>query len=131
MLFSSFFSTIRVKIHCKDPEIIPESRIMEMDNNLFLIHFKTETEGKEHEKPKGDEGKGDNSEEEEEDNPEDDPEKPFEAEGDEGKDRNDKSKDKTDRDKSKEGLLGVVNLHRGSIQWLELCFLLKIKKPKA
>jgi hypothetical protein len=105
MLFSSFFSTIRVKIHCKDPDMIPESRIMEMDNNLFLIHFKVETKGKEHEKPGGDEGKGDNPDEED-DNPEDDPEKPFEAEGDEEKDRNDKSKDKADRDKSKEGSLG-------------------------
>jgi hypothetical protein len=85
--------------------MIPESRIMEMDNNLFLIHFKVEIEGKEHEKPGGDEGKGDNPDEED-DNPEDDPEKPFEAEGDEEKDRNDKSKDKADRDKSKEGSLG-------------------------
>jgi hypothetical protein len=41
-LFSSFFSQIRVKIHCKDPEMIHESQIMEMENSLYMIHFKVE-----------------------------------------------------------------------------------------
>jgi hypothetical protein len=85
--------------------MIPESRIMEMDNNLFLIHFKTENEERENEKPEGDEGKGDSSEGEEE-NQEEESEKTFEAVGKEAKDRKDNSKDNADKDRSKGGALG-------------------------
>ena len=41
-LFSTFFTVIRVKINCKDPNKIPEKRIMEMDDKLYMINFKVE-----------------------------------------------------------------------------------------
>jgi hypothetical protein len=40
--FSSFFSMIRVKIACKDPVRIPIERVLEMNNHLYLVSFKTE-----------------------------------------------------------------------------------------
>jgi hypothetical protein len=42
-LFSSFFSMVRVRIVCKDPNKISDKRLFEMDNNLYLIHFKVES----------------------------------------------------------------------------------------
>jgi hypothetical protein len=73
-LFSSFFSQIRVKFHCKDPRMIPESRIMEMENRLYMIHFKVENYDKEAPYSPRSDGKGDDSDDEDE-NPEDDPKK--------------------------------------------------------
>jgi hypothetical protein len=58
-MFSSFFSVIRVKINCKDPSMIPEKRVMEMEDNLFMIHFKVEGAEVGAEKANGDEDKGD------------------------------------------------------------------------
>ena len=42
ILFSTFFTVIRVKINCKDPSKIPEKRTMEMDDKLYMINFKME-----------------------------------------------------------------------------------------
>jgi hypothetical protein len=41
-LFSSFLSIVRVKSFCKDPHMIPESRVMKMEDLLFMLHFKVE-----------------------------------------------------------------------------------------
>lgn len=41
-LFSSFFTVIRVKINCKDPRKIPESRVMKMADKLYMISFEVE-----------------------------------------------------------------------------------------
>jgi hypothetical protein len=43
-LFSSFFSMVRIKITCKDRTRIPKKRLFEMNNNLYVIHFKVEEE---------------------------------------------------------------------------------------
>uniref|UniRef100_K3YDT1 DUF4283 domain-containing protein n=1 Tax=Setaria italica TaxID=4555 RepID=K3YDT1_SETIT len=63
-LFSSFFSIIRVKIKCKDPKMIPCKRVVEMEDQLFMLHFKVEDAEQEPEKPTGDEGKGDDPDDE-------------------------------------------------------------------
>jgi hypothetical protein len=36
-LFTSFFSTIRVKVACKDIAKIPGKRLYEMRNGMYLI----------------------------------------------------------------------------------------------
>jgi hypothetical protein len=68
-LFSTFFSTARVKIKCKDPVKIPKERVYEMGGSCFLVTFTAEgfeqiddlsgdNDGKGDE-GKGDDGKGD------------------------------------------------------------------------
>lgn len=55
--FSSFFSTIRIKIICKDPTKIPLKRVLEMDNQLYLVTFKVEGVVQTNDKPEdGDPG---------------------------------------------------------------------------
>lgn len=41
-LFSTFFSTARVKIKCKDPVKIPKERVYEMGCSCFLVTFTAE-----------------------------------------------------------------------------------------
>lgn len=41
-LFGSFFAAVRVKIKCRDPRKIPYQRIMEMNDDIFVINFKPE-----------------------------------------------------------------------------------------
>jgi hypothetical protein len=58
-LFSGFFRVVRVKVNCKDPKMIPEKRVVEMDDNLFMLYFTVEgLLEQESSSPKGDE-KGD------------------------------------------------------------------------
>jgi hypothetical protein len=66
-LFSSFFSMVRVRIACKDLNKIPEKRLFEMDNNLYLIHFKVESALV----PDGEEGTDDKGDDEGYDNEDD------------------------------------------------------------
>jgi hypothetical protein len=65
--FTSFFTMIRIKINCKDPTKIPMKRVLEMNNQLFLINFKVEDFEQEQvdpeEKDNGDEDGGDSEEE--------------------------------------------------------------------
>jgi hypothetical protein len=69
--FSSFFGMIRIKINCKDPTKIPTQRVLEMNNQLFLITFKAEgfdqEQGPPEEKDNGDGGDSESEELEEED----------------------------------------------------------------
>jgi hypothetical protein len=44
-LFGSFFSMVRVKIACKDATKIPNKRLFEMKNILYVIQFKVEKYG--------------------------------------------------------------------------------------
>ncbi|XP_039841918.1 uncharacterized protein LOC120702264 [Panicum virgatum] len=80
-LFSSFFTVIRVKINCKDPRKIPDRRVMEMADKLYMISFEVEELDKLKEKMeelndgldpshKGDEDGGERPEEEEDYKPE-------------------------------------------------------------
>jgi hypothetical protein len=70
-LFASFFSTVRVKVACKDISKIPGKRLFEMMNGMYLIHFKSELkdgrmdEGGEDGGDNGDPGIGDDDEIEE------------------------------------------------------------------
>jgi len=41
-LFASFFAMVRVKVKCRNPVKIPQKRVMEMQDELFVISFKTE-----------------------------------------------------------------------------------------
>ena len=41
-LFVSFFAMVRVKVKCRNPVKIPQKRVMEMQDELFVISFKTE-----------------------------------------------------------------------------------------
>lgn len=41
-LFGSFFALVRIKIKCKNPSKIPQKRIVEMKDEIFLLNFKTE-----------------------------------------------------------------------------------------
>ncbi|XP_066374000.1 uncharacterized protein [Miscanthus floridulus] len=41
-LFASFFAMVRVKVKCRNPVKIPLKRVMEMQDELFVISFKTE-----------------------------------------------------------------------------------------
>lgn len=41
-LFNSFFSSVRVKVQCKDPSRIPKQRIFVFNTKLYLLEFKTE-----------------------------------------------------------------------------------------
>ncbi|OEL36880.1 hypothetical protein BAE44_0002101 [Dichanthelium oligosanthes] len=41
--YSRFFSKIRIKINCKDPSKIPRQRVVEMDNQLYLLEFTVES----------------------------------------------------------------------------------------
>jgi hypothetical protein len=43
-LFSSFFSMVRVKVACKDATKVPRKRLFEMNNSLYLIQFKVESD---------------------------------------------------------------------------------------
>jgi hypothetical protein len=43
-LFISFFSMVRIKIACKDLSKVPKKRLFEMNNKLYLILFKIESE---------------------------------------------------------------------------------------
>jgi hypothetical protein len=77
--FSSFFGMTRIKINCKDPTKIPTQRVLEMNNQLFLITFKVEgfeqEQGPPEEKDNGDGGDSDSKELEEKDPLDEDPEK--------------------------------------------------------
>jgi hypothetical protein len=70
-LFSSLFRVVRIKINCKDPKMIPEKRVAEIDDNLFMLYFTVEGLEQESSNPKGDEDKGDeyDGEGEEDENP--------------------------------------------------------------
>jgi hypothetical protein len=57
-LFSSFFSTVRVKVACKNIAKIPGKRLFEMKSGLYLVQFKVEL--KDGMLEEGDEGGGDN-----------------------------------------------------------------------
>jgi hypothetical protein len=91
-LFSSFFSIARVKINCKDPKAIPESRVMELADQLFLIHFKVEDLEMEEGRPPEEGGEGDSSGEDK--GSPDDPEDPQKPEGDGNLGKGDMDKDK-------------------------------------
>ncbi|CAL4997497.1 unnamed protein product [Urochloa decumbens] len=41
-LFASFFTTIRVRINCKDPKCIPKERVVEMDDQLYILEYTVE-----------------------------------------------------------------------------------------
>ena len=41
-LFNSFFSSVRVKIQCKDPTKVPKKRIFVFKDKLYLLCFTTE-----------------------------------------------------------------------------------------
>ena len=41
-LFNNFFSTVRVKIQCRDPTRVPRRRVFVFQKELFLITFKVE-----------------------------------------------------------------------------------------
>jgi len=41
-LFASFFAMVRVKVKCRNPVKIPLKRVMEMQDELFVISFKIE-----------------------------------------------------------------------------------------
>jgi hypothetical protein len=99
-LFSSFFSQIRVKISCKDPGMIPESRIMEMENSLYMIHFKVENYDKEAPNSPRSDGKGDDSDEDD-GNPEDDPKEKQDPGGENEKDKAPNSKTRTPKENGK------------------------------
>jgi hypothetical protein len=114
-LFSSFFSIVRVRIFCKDPQMIPESRVMEMEDLLFMIHFKVENldlaDGAPPEDPEKEEEKGD-EEDSDDDLLGDDPESLHghggKEEGSKGEDMFDKSgkgscKEKTPNPKQNSG----------------------------
>jgi hypothetical protein len=90
-LFSSFFSVVRVRIKCKDPRAIPEDRVMELDDQLFLIHFKVENVELEESAPPEEKGKEDESDE---DGSTGDPEKPQDPSGREEKEKEDKDRDR-------------------------------------
>jgi hypothetical protein len=60
VFFSSFFSVIRIKVNCKDPTKIPMQRVIEMNNQLFLITYKVEGFEQEQEEPEGKDGDGGN-----------------------------------------------------------------------
>lgn len=66
-LFSSFFSVIRVKVNCNDPKKIPIKRVVEMDDQLFLLQFTVEDVEQIEEGHRGSEDKGDDSGDEDED----------------------------------------------------------------
>lgn len=38
-LFSSFFAMIRIKVKCRDPTIMPTQRIVEMEDDFYLINL--------------------------------------------------------------------------------------------
>lgn len=63
-LFSTFFSTAKIKIKCKDPIRIPEERVYEMGGSCYLVTFTAEgveqiDDLNEDNDGKGDDGKGD------------------------------------------------------------------------
>lgn len=41
-LLTSYFEMVRIKIKCRDPKKISQARIMEFQDKLFVISFKTE-----------------------------------------------------------------------------------------
>lgn len=41
-LFSSLFARVKLKIKCRDPANIPIKRVMELEDELFMVNFKTE-----------------------------------------------------------------------------------------
>jgi hypothetical protein len=97
-LFSSFFRVIRVKINCKNPKMIPDKRVMEMDDNLFMIYFAVEGLEQEEGSPKGDEDKGEGDEGDvEEDGNSLDQEPEGEGEEKKGEDETNKDKDNPGR----------------------------------
>ncbi|OEL21092.1 hypothetical protein BAE44_0017889, partial [Dichanthelium oligosanthes] len=53
-LFSSFFSMIKVKINSKDPTKIPQQRVLELYNYLYLISYRVEGLEQKSEKPEDD-----------------------------------------------------------------------------
>jgi hypothetical protein len=81
-----------VKINCKDPKAIPESRVMELADQLFLIHFKVEDLEMEEGRPPEEGGEGDSSGEDK--GSPDDPEDPQKPEGDGNLGKGDMDKDK-------------------------------------
>jgi hypothetical protein len=86
------FSVVRVRIKCKNPRAIPEDRVMELDEQLFLIHFKAENVEMEESAPIEEKEKEDESDE---DGSTGDPEKPQDPREREGKKKEDKDRDKS------------------------------------
>lgn len=41
-LFASFFAMVRIKVKCRDPSKIPKKRLVEMNDDLFVVNLKTE-----------------------------------------------------------------------------------------
>ncbi|CAL5054326.1 unnamed protein product [Urochloa decumbens] len=41
-LFASFFTVIRIRINCKDPKCIPAERVVEMDDQLYILNYTVE-----------------------------------------------------------------------------------------
>jgi hypothetical protein len=88
VFFSSFFSVIRIKVNCKDPTKIPMQRVIEMNNQLFLITYKVEGFEQEQEDPEGKDGDGGNGQGDE------GGQEDFDSEGEEA-DKGEKPQDKT------------------------------------
>ena len=65
-LFTSFFNVIRVKINCKDPRKIPENRVVEMEDKLFLLSFTVEDLDKMRDKLEDEDGGNDDNPKEDE-----------------------------------------------------------------
>lgn len=59
MLFSSFFSNVRIKIKCKNPAKIPNERVYEMGVSCYPISFLAEDVEQTGEPTEKDDGKGD------------------------------------------------------------------------
>lgn len=114
LYFQAFFSVSRVKINYKDPKIIPEKRIMEMEDLLFMIQFIVEDIEQFAEKTTGDEGKGDDSDDE--DLLGDKLEGSHEAEKDGTQDKDDKGRDKIGGNKHSNGKERTPNSKQGSSQ---------------
>jgi len=41
-LFASFFAMVRIKVKSRDPTAVPTQRMVEMNDELFVINFKTQ-----------------------------------------------------------------------------------------
>lgn len=41
-LFSNQFAMVRLKIKCKDPHKIPEQRVLEIQDELYILNYKVE-----------------------------------------------------------------------------------------
>lgn len=59
VMFSSFFSNVRIKIKCKNPTRVPKERVYELGGYCYLISFLTEGVEQIGEPTDNDDGKGD------------------------------------------------------------------------